>query len=440
MIKTNIVLLASFMMSTTLIAEDNGVLDGYLRLHHIFDGETNGFDKNSGSTIGIGLKYGQTFSKYFALGGEFYTVTETAHNEGQSIAFGQGLGDSTSDNAAGSVMGLHFRLKDLPGKSKISWAKSQFKSPLTKIEITHVPNMYEYVRADTGVFGGNLSLSFISSMAYGSRSAADWGLIGEFTGTAGMVITPFSNKVAVHSSGVSLERGKYNTIGDTTGGLVDSSGITVLGYEKKIDNLKLNIWDFKVDNILNNLYLEADYKMTLGEGMDLVLSGQYLSQDMDTDVLNVNGNTYGGVFYGAQAMLKYKNIVLKAGYSKKDNEGGLYNAWGANPGYTSSIFSRNEYRDGVSAYKGTAIYNFAKNLKIMVSHANYGQSEMKYKSQASVSDAKETDIAIIYKPRKDVMLKLFNANRTSEFDGVILSGVVQDRTQNHTRLIVNYEF
>jgi hypothetical protein len=85
----------------------------------------------------------------------------------------------------------------------------------------------------------------------------------------------------------------------------------------------------------------------------------------------------------------------------------------------------------------------------MVSHANYGQSDMvttgKLKSGAkyklsSATDATETDIALIYKPKKNIMIKLFNANRTSEFDGAVGAGKTFQKTQNHTRLIANYAF
>ena len=460
MFKTNYLLLSLLMATTTVIAEDNtkkpqapkpqasklddGKVHGYARLHHIFDGKANGFDKNTGSTMGLGLKYGQTIKKHLAIGGEFYAVRDTGFtNENKTVALGQFLGESKTDLALGHVSGLHFTFKELPGKSKVTWARSQFKSPMTKIQITHVPNMYEYLRADTGVLSGNLSLAYISNMAYGSRSAADFGLIGEGTGTAGMTVSPFSE------SPTSLKRGEYYTISETTGNKVNSSGIAVLGYEKKIGNLRLNIWDFKVDNLLNNFYTEADYKIGWGKGKALVLSGQYLDQSMDSTVLNTaNGNSYGGAFYGVQAKLKYDKLVLTAAYNKKDDEGGFYNAWGANPSYTSSIFSRNEYRDNVSAYKGTLVYNFAKNIKFLVSHANYGQSDMVTSGKvngegytlASATDAKETDIAIMYKPRKNIMLKLFNANRTSEFDGAVGAGKTFEKTQNHTRFIANYSF
>ena len=446
MTKINLLLLASLMMATTAMAEgtkkkakvsklDDGKVHGYARLHHIFDAEVNAFDKSTGSTVGLGLKYGKTLGKHLAIGGEFYGVMETGFQKDTGIAFGQGMGESKADKATGHVAGIHFTLKNLPGKSKVSWARSQFKSPMTKTQITHVPNMYEYVRGDTGVLGGNLSLSFITDMAYGSRSAADFGLIGEKTGTAGMAITPFKNPKSA-----SLVRGDYNQISDTTTGSKSTSGIAVLGYERKFGALKLNVWDFKAENILNNLYIESDYKIKLGKGKAVILSGQYLNQTIDDNSLNNAGNSYGGAFYGVQAKVKYNKLVLKAAYNKKDDEGGFYNAWGANPGYTSSIFSRNEYRDNVSAYKVTGVYHFMKNLKVMVSHANYGQSDMQLKTskgfKGAKTDAVETDMAIIYKPKKNITLKLFNANRTSEFDGIGASS----KTQNHTRLIANYAF
>lgn len=441
--KINTLLLTSLMMTTTkadfptkVSKLNDGKVHGYVRVHHIFDGEANAFDKNTGSTLGLALKYGETFGKYFAVGGQIYAVTETGfHNNQKTQAFGQGLGASTKDDMSGHLSGLHVTFKNLPKASKVTWARSQFKSPLTTTQISHVPNMYEYLRAESGVLGGNLSLSLITDMAYGSRSAADWGLIGENTATAGMAHSPFSNKGTN-----TLERGKYYRI-DQTAGSASSSGIAVVGYERKFDNLNLNVWNFKADNILNNFYVETDYSMKFGKGKALVLSGQYLKQNIDDNSLNASVNQYGGDFYGMQAKLKLNRLVLKAAYNQKDNEGGFYNTWGANPGYTSSIFSRNAYREGVSAYKGTAVYNLAKNLAFMVSHANYGQSNMSLKTSTGIfkepqTDAKETDIVLVYKPKKNIMLKLFNANRTSEFNGI----GAKPKTQNQTRFVANYAF
>lgn len=440
MIKVNRLLLASLMLGTTGFAEtekrtdakvDDGTLHGYVRLHHIFDGEANGFDKNTGSTLGVGFKYEETVGNHLAIGGEFYGVIDTGfQNEYKSLALGQGLGESKSDPDQGHVSGLHFTLKNLPAKSKVTWARSPFKSPMTKIEITHVPNMYEYLRADTGLLTGNLSLSYITEIAYGSRSAADFSLIGEQTATAGMVLSPF------RESATSLKRGEYYRIADTTTGTASSSGIAVLGYARKFGNLNLNVWNFNANNVLNNFYTDIEYKVTFTKGKALILSAQYLDQKIEDTSLHKGGNDYGGGLYGLQASLNLDKLVLKVAYNEKDDEGGFYNAWGANPGYTSSIFSRNEYRDGVKAQKLMASYNLTKSLQVIGSYARYGQSEMKFLGNNAQSNASERDIVLLYKPQKNLMLKLFNVDRTSEFNGLGNS----PKTQNQTRLIVNYDF
>ncbi|SFV63792.1 hypothetical protein MNB_SV-13-1664 [hydrothermal vent metagenome] len=280
------------------------------------------------------------------------------------------------------------------------------------------------------ILGGDASLSFISKMSYGSRSATDFGLIGEYTGTAGMQLSPLTPKI---DGSAPLSRGEFYSIDETVSAENDSFGIFVVGYEKKINKLNLKVWDFYVDDIANNLFVEADYKIPLGKGKAIKLSAQVWNQDVSNDALDA---TYGGTMIGAEAVLKWGKIIGKVAYSTKD-EGGLLNAWGSNPGYTSSIFSRNEYRSNVDAYKATLVYKPLKNLKIMLSHAEYGQSDMynkKFKT-APMSDASETDMAIVYKPWKQVSFKLFNANRTSEY-----STPSKDRTQNHTRLIMNYAF
>ncbi len=164
---------------------------------------------------------------------------------------------------------------------------------------------------------------------------------------------------------------------------------------------------------------------------------QYLNQNVDDKY----DEQYGGNLYGVKLSTKIKKLKVNFAYNKKDDKGGFLNPSGANPGYTSSIFSRNEYRSDVSAFKISAMYPLAKGLKVIASYANYGQSDMSLNrgadkpALASQTDARETNIILVYKPMKNLTLKLFNANRTSEFDTT-----AKERTQNHTRLIANYAF
>ncbi len=416
------------------ITADDGSFHGYLRAHHIFNGTDNGYDKVTGSTLGLGLGYGVEVTSGLKVGAEFYGVMDsglTDTNE-KAIAYGQFMNTIKSPNELdpGYTWGTHIRYE---GEGfKVQLARSQFKSPMTKIQITHVPNMYEYARLDGKVLGGNASLSFISKMSYGSRSAADWGLIGEFTGTAGMYAIPFD----VDGSGTKpyLERGTYYGIDETLkAGTTSSNGMFVFGYEKKMGKFSFNVWDFLIDDIANNLYAEGTYKYPLGQGKVFKLSGHIWNQNISNSNYE---DMYGGTMIGLQALLKWGSVVGKFAYETKD-DGGLLNAWGANPGYTSSIFSRNAYRSNVDAYKATLVYKPFKGWKFIASYADYGMSDMKNgKFKISpTDDATELDLIVIYKPRADITLKLFNVQRTSEYNTD-----AKDRTQNHTRLIMNFAF
>jgi len=416
------------------ITIDDGSIHGYLRAHHIFHGTDNGYDKVTGSTLGLGLGYGMEVMEGLKIGAEFYGVMDSGLTDTDEnlIAYGQFMNTIKSPNELdpGYTWGVHIRYEGEGFKAQL--ARSQFKSPMTKIQITHVPNMYEYARLDGKVLGGKASLSYISKMSYGSRSAADWGLIGEFTGTAGMYAIPFD----VDGAGPKpyLDRGTYYSIEDTLkAGTTDSNGMFVAGYEKKINKFNFEIWDFLIDDVANNLYAQGTYKWPLGKGKAVKVSAHVWNQNISNSFYE---DTYGGTMFGAQALLKWGPVIAKLAFETKD-DGGLLNAWGSNPGYTSSIFSRNQYRSNVDAYKASLVWMTPlKGLKLVASYADYGQSDMKGgKYGLPTDDADELDLVVIYKPRPDISLKLFNANRTSEYNSA-----TADRTQNHTRLIMNFAF
>ncbi|MCK5727506.1 MAG: hypothetical protein KAH22_11870, partial [Thiotrichaceae bacterium] len=172
-------------------------------------------------------------------------------------------------------------------------------------------------------------------------------------------------------------------------------------------------------------------------------SGQYLTQsdvgdklagDIDFNLLGVKakiGNKKWGAFIAA---------------NKSSGDTAMFNAWGGDPGYTSSIFSRNEYRENVTAVKVGGQYNISKKLTLSGGYANYGQSDTKAPAKVlkiapsglvtPLTDAQELDIALTWQPKKNVKIKLFHANRISEYDGTNR----KDLTQAHTRLIGVFKF
>ncbi len=169
------------------------------------------------------------------------------------------------------------------------------------------------------------------------------------------------------------------------------------------------------------------------------LAAQYLRQQ---DVGDSLAGELDFNLFGVKAALQGEKWLVYGAYNNSTGDTGMLNAWGGDPAYTSSIFSRNEYRKRVNAFKIGFRYNILRNLAFMASYANYGKSESIGKIAGVGSDltaltnARETDLALVYKPVKGLMVKLFYANRTSEYDG----SNDRDLTQSHTRIIVSYKF
>ena len=179
------------------------------------------------------------------------------------------------------------------------------------------------------------------------------------------------------------------------------------------------------------------------EKMKLKLSGQYLNQS-DTGASLAGERDFN--MYGLKATLAGKGWAVFAAVDSSHGDTAMLNAWGGDPGYVSSIFSRNQYRENVDAYQIGMKYKILKNLTFIAKYTNYGQSDTLAPAKVlkvapvgmveSQTDAYETDLVLVYKPRKDTMLKLFHANRKSEYDGA--GG--KDLTQAHTRFIASWNY
>jgi hypothetical protein len=272
-------------------------------------------------------------------------------------------------------------------------------------------------------------------MSFGARAMTDFGLIGEGTGTAGAAVRPNL-----------IDQAEFHGIDKITLGpnKPDSTnGITVFnaGYNG-FKNLKLALWNYYADDISNNLYAQADYTLPV-KSWKLKLGGQYLYQK------DVGDNLAGDLnfrMWGLKAVLAGKGWSVFGAFNHSGGDTKMLNAWGGDPGYTSMIFSRNQYRESVDAFQVGFQYKILKNLMFKAAYSKYKESEtdaparvLGAGSSGFVSpqkDADELDLVLVYKPVKKWMIKLFYANRTSEYDSV--NG--KDLTQRHTRLVTSYSF
>ncbi len=415
-------------------AFSNGVVSGQIKAMHILSDKTNGFTPEDGSGYLGTLKY-VTPEVYDGLkfGAAFYINGDTGLTDWDDTSKKKANGMFTAPKGATNTLLGQAYLEYKNDTVFVKAGRQILNTPLTTIKWSLMPNFYEAaVLSLKPMKSLSLSLSHISGMAYGSRSTADWGLIGEKTGTAGSSQKPVS-------VGGTFEQAKFHNLGQAVSGVnEDTDGMTVANISYNMGkNFKLSLWDYYAYDIANMIYADVAYKMPVMKGTALTLNAQYLDQS------NIGKDLAGNLnfsLYGAKAKIGNKKWSAYLAYnSSNDNNPGLgeqsgfLNSWGADPAYTSSLFSRNQYRDNVDAYKIGGHYVIMKGLKIIASYANYGKSETK----VAQTDATEADIIIAYKPNKAWTLKVFNAIRVSEYDNPS-AGV--DKEMNHFRAIAAYNF
>ncbi|MEA1892227.1 MAG: OprD family outer membrane porin [Campylobacterota bacterium] len=414
--------------------KDVGTVSGMIKAMHVLYDKDNGYTPNNGSGYLVKLKYESPdiFTDSLKVGIGAYLNGDTGLTEWESAdkkpARGMFAAPRGGETAQFGEIYLSYKYKN---RVRAKLGRQILNTPMTKIKFSLMPNFYEAYGIGTEVISGlSLDLMQITTLSYGSRAVTDWMLIGEATGTAG------APNVIEEKGG--LGQADFISIKDIAG-VDDSAGITALGATYKgVKNLEVSIWDYYTDNIVNNFYADAIYTLGLSESIKMKLSAQYLNQQSVDNFKNpYTKKDIDFWLAGAKAELKSKAWNFFIAYNQSSKSDQMYNIFGSDVAYTSSLFSRNQYRKDVKAYKFGGNYEVIKGLKLFATYANYGKSKtVTTKGWQSTTDAYEIDFCIIYKPTKAWFLAFCNAIRTSEYDGY---GGAQ-REQNHVRLIGSYSF
>ena len=444
------------------VVDDNkqlGTLNVHLKAVTVVSDKNNGFAPSNGSGFLAKLKYesADLFTDGLKAAMGVYATGTAGLTEWDQNTQAQGY----NKGAYGLATDVRGREKGVIGELYLSYknkyvnaklGRQTLDTPLTKIQISLVPNFYEAYMLDTDVVEGlKLTAGQITRMSFGSRALPDGGIIGEGTGTAGTNID--SRDFAAFNTGGQMEQGEFYNMGIAAGLDEETKGRTVLGATYSgVKNLKADFWLYHSDKIANDFYTELVYTVPVSETMKVDLSGQYLVQK-DTGAALAGVKDFN--MMGAKAALDAKKWGVFAAMNKSgDNDnaiaGQYFNAWGADPAYTSSIFSRNAYRTDVTAYKVGGHYVIMKGLKFMMNYANYGQSKSTLGNNlanTARTDAYELDTVLVYKPSAEWTFKAFHALRTSEFDGIAsrpagpgTDPISPERQMSHYRLMASYTF
>lgn len=457
--KSFVSLVAAIVLAVPVMAEELKVkvdpsadkISGKFKLMHIVDGAYSGtsqakndnkFDTSTGSAALLNVKY-KTKSvnnisavfNHFTLADTGLTDNDAATAGDEKAAKGMFINYPSNGTSTFSILGeAYVNYKTKADNAKIG--RQLWKTPLTTIKFSTMPTFFQGASYERKI-GKEITFhaANMTKMAFGARAFADATLIGEGTNTAG-AYAPTATTAIGQGQFISMSQ---------AGGYAndDSSDMTAVGLTyKKGKKLTVRAWNYIINDMANNLYADAEYKHGFNKTTKLIVGVQHLSQSYDDTGITDGNTTSSFNLSGMKLALvgKMGERKYKIGVAMNESSGDTFvNVWGADPAYTSTIFSRNQFRKNVSAVKYTVMMTLIKGLKLVVGHANYGKSETSHSVfGTAANDAVETDIVLVYEPNKKWMVKLFNAQRKSEYDDVTTHTF--DHTQNHTRLMAHYKF
>ena len=115
-------------------------------------------------------------------------------------------------------------------------------------------------------------------------------------------------------------------LGDETQTGLDNStaGVTAIAVVYSgIENLKLQAWDYIAWDILNAVYLQADYNFKVNEDVNMFVAGQYINEsDIGNYLERLTGAGISRNYGAAKIGVKYEGLTIYATYSVAGDSSG----------------------------------------------------------------------------------------------------------------------
>jgi hypothetical protein len=235
--------------------------------------------------------------------------------------------------------------------------------------------------------------------------------------------------------------GKFRDMGVVAVGApgADTSGVSIAAaIYSGVPNLKLQAWDYYAYDILNVLYLQADYgwDCKFASGVKMNAAAQYINE---RDIGDSLGGEIDSNFWAMKIGANYGNLNGFIAYSKTGSSngtlnGGILSPWGGMPAFTQAMVTRHQFFPDTNSWKVNIGYNL-KDLGLPVTASTYYTAfdigaENTYVA-GTAYDASEAGFDIAYKPTKDLELKL-RANFPRDF--------APNQDMSEYRIIANYNF
>ena len=329
------------------------------------------------------------------------------------------------------------------GNTNIKVGRQRLDTPLAGADDARMlPNLFEAaVLTNTDIEDTTLILAHITRETTGTFSNIydDGHPLG--------IVSGYGAGTTLAQSGDFVNMGTvalgYNDFNDNNSTDNKTDGVTAAAViYKGIDGLTLQAWDYYAHDILNAVYLQADYswKCLLNENVKMNASAQYIGQnDVGGSLAGKVDSDYWGVKLGASSgALSAYVAYSQTGDSDGTMNGGILTPWGGMPAFTQGMVTRHQFFADTDSWKIAATYNLNDILDADVKASVYytefdvGENSSDY---ARGLKSTEPGFDIQYQATKDLNLR-FRGNFPNDFG--YKNDVPFD--WDEYRLIVNYNF
>ena len=345
---------SSFAASDIAGAFKEGKASGQIRAMYIGSDVDTGTD-SSAFALGGKLAY-ETAPLYgISAGAAFYTTNDLGTKDKNAAKVDGSLYDENSKSY--TLLGQAYLVGQF-AKTTVKVGRQQIDTPLAgSDDLRMVPNLFEAALViNTDLPNTTLIGGYVSRMA-GWDSLSDKARISQFQSMS---------RAALGGAVDVSEKGTH--VGD--------NGVYVLaGINNSVKDLTLQAWEYYAVDVVNAVYLQADYKLGVAKDVSLNLAGQFYNIQGIGETKDLLSKLGAGKVdysvYGAKASLALEAVGLTPyiAYNKvgeqKNNGGGTYvfGAWGGYPEFAVGEefwYNSNINMNGGNVWKAGADYSLEK--------------------------------------------------------------------------------
>ncbi len=322
-------------------------------------------------------------------------------------------------------------------KTTVKAGRMRLDTPLAGADDARMlPNLFEAaVLSNTNIEGTTLIAAHVTKETVGTFGNIYGGGVLGLTSGYGLGMKEALSGDFVNMGTVALGST------DADGNYIDNEtdGVTALAaVYSGVEGLKLRAWDYIAWDILNAVYLQADYgwNCLLSDKVKMKASAQYIHESEIGDAL---AGDVSSDYFALKLAASLDDLSVYAAYSATGDSdgalnGGIITPWGGMPAFTQGMVTRHQFFANTDTWKVAGSYKFADyGVKASVYYASFDiGAENSYVADTSW-DASEYGFDIQYNVAS---IEGLNLRLRANFPRDFKPGLDWDEY----RLIINYTF